>query len=238
MTLVLALRCDRGLVLASDGQVTSDAAGQPTRSRSTKLFTTSSGIAWGCAGSVGLQQTLAARLDAGDIRGPADQVRDELARLVVPLQKRALEDHVPHADADPPELACLFCWWGERGAHILSVPRTGADHQFHDGYAAIGSGDIFAALTMRSLADLRHGQLTVEQAKLVAYRAVADAIDVAALFLGPPIQMLTATSAGVDIVSREELEDGVAHAVELWKQRQRETLGPLGAAIPARADAA
>jgi 20S proteasome alpha/beta subunit len=235
---VLALRCDRGVVLASDGQVTSDAAGQPTRSRSTKLFTTPSGIAWGCAGSVGLQQTLASRLRAADPGGSPDQLRDQLARLVVPVQKRALDDHVAHADADPPELSCLFCWFDDDGPHIVSIPRTGADHQFHDGYAAIGSGDIFAALTMRSLADLRHGQLTLEQAKLVAYRAVADAIDVAALFLGPPIQMVTATSDGVDVVTRDELDYAIADAVELWKQRQRETLGPLGAAAIARPHAA
>lgn len=58
MTLILALRFDDGVVLASDGQATSDAAGQPTRAPSRKLFDVGGHLAWGSAGSVGLQQTL------------------------------------------------------------------------------------------------------------------------------------------------------------------------------------
>jgi 20S proteasome alpha/beta subunit len=234
MTLVLALCCRDGAVIASDGQATSDAAGQPTRAPMRKLFDTAEQIAWGAAGSVGLQQTLRRALAALDPDALAtDGLRDRLGSLVIPIQQAALRDFVPHPGCEPPELACLFCWWdgGERPgrARILSVPRTGADHQFHDVYAAIGSGDIFAALTMRSIAHLGIGDLSLEQAKMVAYRAVADAIDVAALFLGPPLQMYTVTADGAAPVPREEIDHGVADAVDLWRARQRETLGPLAA---------
>src|SRR5215212_5873575 len=64
MTLVLALRCRDGVVLASDGQATSEAAGQPTRQPVGKLFDVGGRIAWGAAGSVGLQQALADALSA------------------------------------------------------------------------------------------------------------------------------------------------------------------------------
>lgn len=227
MTLVLALSSRDGIVLASDGQVTSDAAGQPTRMRSTKLFVAPAGFAWGAAGSIGLQQSVADRLATLQSGAAPPEMRALLAAAIVPVQQAALAGHVPHPGCEPPELACLICWWDD-GPHLLSVPRTGSDHQFHAGFAAIGSGDIFAALTVRSLIDPERIELTLDQAKLVAYRAIADAIDIAALFLGPPIQMLTLTHTGIETVARDELDEGIADAVALWKQRQRDALGPLG----------
>ena len=192
-----------------------------------KLFVTPAGLAWGAAGSIGLQQSVTDRLATLEAGASPPEIRALLAAEVVPVQQAAVAGHVPHPGCEPPELACLFCWWDD-GPHLLSVPRTGSDHQFHAGFAAIGSGDIFAALTVRSLIDPERTELTLDQAKLVAYRAIADAIDIAALFLGPPIQMLTLTAAGIETVPREELDEGIADAVELWKQRQREALGPLG----------
>ena len=230
MTLVLALRCREGIVLASDGQATSDAAGQPTRAPVRKLFDIGARVAWGAAGSIGLQQTLHAEL--GTLNGharEAGQLRRRLASIVTPLQQAAMRDFVPFAGAEPPELACLFCWCDASGPRILSIPRTGSDHQFHERHAAIGSGDIFAELTVRSIAHLGSGELDVEQAKMVAYRAVADAIDVAAVYLGPPIQMYVITDAGAARVAQEEIDGALADAVDLWRARQRETLGPLAA---------
>jgi proteasome beta subunit len=228
MTLILALRCRDGVVLASDGQATSDAAGQPTRAPVRKLFDVSGRVAWGAAGSVGLQQTL--REELGLLNGSANepgQLRRRLASVVIPLQQEALRGFVPHAGTEPPELACLFCWCDGDGARILSIPRTGSDHQFHDRHAAIGSGDIFAELAMRSLVDAGTPELSVEQAKMIAYKAIAEAIAVAAVYLGPPIQMYVITARGAEPVAQEEIEGGLADAVALWKARQHEALGPL-----------
>lgn len=228
MTIVLALRYDRGVVLASDGQATTDAAGQPTRSPVRKLFDVNRRIAWGAAGSMGLQQSLRAELELlNGSAGESGQLRRRLAAVVVPVQQRAVADFVPHRGCDPPELACLFCWHDAGGPRILSIPRTGADHQFHERHAAIGSGDIFAEMTMRTIAADGSPPLTLDQAKMVAYRAIADAIDVAAVYLGPPIQMYVITADGAERVAREELDGGLADAVELWRAGQRETLGRL-----------
>jgi hypothetical protein len=64
---------------------------------------------------------------------------------------------------------------------------------------------------------------------MVAYRTVADAIDVAAVFLGPPIQMYIVTAHGARAVPQDEIDGGLADAVELWRTRQREALGALAA---------
>lgn len=230
MTLVLALRCHEGIVLASDGQATSDAAGQPTRAPVRKLFDIGGRVGWGSAGSIGLQQTLHGELRAlNGHSDDAEQLRRRLASAVTPLQQAAMRDFVAFGGAEPPELACLFCWCDATGPRILSIPRTGSDHQFHERHAAIGSGDIFAELTVRSIAHLGSGELSVEQAKMVAYRTVADAIDVAAVYLGPPIQMYVVTPAGAQHVPQDEIDGPLADAVELWRARQREVLGGLAA---------
>ena len=234
MTLVLAIRCREGVVLASDGQATTDAAGQPTRQPVQKLFDLGGRIAWGAAGSVGLQQALAERLTQDRERLlAAEDPREALVDAVIPIQQRALRDFVPHPGAQPPDLACVFCWVGRDGApRIFSVPRTGSDHQLHDGHAAVGTGDIFADFAMVSVAHLGTPDLTTEQAKMVALKAIEDAISVAAVYLGEPIQMLVVTAHGVAEVPRAEIRGGLSDSVDAWKVRQRESLGPLAPPAP------
>jgi hypothetical protein len=65
---------------------------------------------------------------------------------------------------------------------------------------------------------------------MVAFKAIADAIEVAAVFLGPPIQLYVVRDGGADRVPPEEVATGLADSVDAWKERQRETLGPLVAA--------
>jgi 20S proteasome alpha/beta subunit len=229
MTLVLAIRCREGIVLASDGQRVADGAGQPTKHASRKLFDLGGSVAWGAAGSVGLQQSARDRL-AGIDRlevGDATAARARLVDAIVPVQQEALRQYVAHPGTDPPGLACLFCGVGAAGPWILEIPPTGGDHQLHERYSAIGSGDIFARFAMASIAHLGTDELDLEQAKMVAFKATADAISVAALFLGPPIQMYTITRAGARRVPREELDGGLSDSVDAWRARQREALGPL-----------
>jgi 20S proteasome alpha/beta subunit len=233
MTLVLALRCRDGIVLASDGQATTDAAGQPTRQAVRKLFDLGGRVAWGAAGSLGLQQTLVDALGEHErelVAAPGPELRRRLADLVIPIQQRALEQFVAHPGALPPDLACIFAWCDRADARMLSIPRTGGDHQLHDRHAAVGTGDIFADFAMTSVAHLGTAHLSLEQAKMVAYKVLADAIDVAAVYLGPPIQMYAVTASGAAEIPAAELEGGLADSVEAWKARQRETLGPLAAA--------
>jgi 20S proteasome alpha/beta subunit len=228
MSLVLAIRCKGGVVLASDGQATTEAAGQPTRQPVRKLFDIAGRIAWGAAGAVGLQQALEEAVAGLDPRrGTPEQLRQHLVSLVIPIQQRAVTDWVPHPGAHPPDLACIFCWWQAARPWILSIPRTGSDHQFHDTHAAIGSGDIFADFAMVSVAHLDTPELALEEAKMVAFKAISDAIDVAAVFLGPPIQMYVVRESRVESVPREELEGALADSVDAWKARQRESIGPL-----------
>ncbi|MDX6653001.1 MAG: proteasome beta subunit [Solirubrobacterales bacterium] len=237
MSLIMALRCSDAIVVASDGQLTADTAGQPTRLPSRKLFDIGERVAWGAAGSVGLQQTLQEELVAmnGSLADSSPRLRERLASTVIPIQQRGIEHFVALPGTDPPVLVCLFCWWDREGGRILEIPRTGGDHQFHDRFAAIGTGEIFAKFAIGSLVGTEPAELDLERAKMVAYRAVAEAIDVAAMFLGPPIQMYVVDRDGARAVPREELDGGLADSVGIWKARQLEALGPLSAPSARRA---
>ncbi|HEX2087588.1 MAG TPA: hypothetical protein VHF89_18030, partial [Solirubrobacteraceae bacterium] len=65
-----------------------------------------------------------------------------------------------------------------------------------------------------------------------------DAISVAAVYLGPPVQMSVVTAAGVREVPQAEIRGGLSDSVDEWKARQRETLGPLAPPAAVVRDAA
>jgi hypothetical protein len=84
---------------------------------------------------------------------------------------------------------------------------------------------------MASVAHLNTCDLTLEQAKMVAFKAIADAIEVAAVFLGPPIQLYVVSEGLTAPVPAEEVANGLADSVDAWKEHQRETLGGLVAPL-------
>lgn len=236
MTLLLAIRSRVGVVLASDGQATGDASGHPTRAPIRKLRAIGGRVAWGASGSVGLAQTLEAelRVRSDEVLRAADP-RPLLAGATIAVQQRALAQHVALEDASPPELACLFCWCDLETGHprILSVPRTGAEHQLHARHAAVGSGEVFAEAAMAGLGHVDVATLGVHHLEILAYRALADAIRVAAVHLGAPIQLFAVT-AGEGAVERTELEleRSIAPATRAWNAAQAASLRAMAPPPP------
>jgi ATP-dependent protease HslVU (ClpYQ) peptidase subunit len=233
MTLVLALRFHEGVVIASDGQATTDASGQPTRQPVRKLFATGRSIAWGAAGSVGLRQQLAGALSEREQELEASpDPRRLLVATVSAVQRAALADFVPLPGRRPPELCALFCWSpADPGTGsvsppvILTVPATGAGHQLHGRWAAIGSGDVFAGYAMRAAAGLGAESLPAAAARVLAYGIVADAIETAAALLGPPIQLAEVTRAhGARVLDEDAIDRRLPGALAGWRARQRAAL--------------
>jgi ATP-dependent protease HslVU (ClpYQ) peptidase subunit len=228
MTLVLALRFHEGVVIASDGQATTDASGQPTRQPVRKLFATGQTIAWGAAGSVGLRQQLAGALsEQAEALHETPDPRDALVATVTAVQRAALTDFIPLPGRRPPELCALFCWVDRRTGSpaILTVPATGAGHQRHERWAAIGSGDVFAGYAMRAAADLAPQTLPAAAARVLAYGMVADAIATAAALLGPPIQLAEVTRAGgARVLDHAAVAGRLPEALAGWRRRQRAAL--------------
>ena len=94
--------------------------------------------------------------------------------------------------------------------------------------AAIGSGSFFANYAMAAVAHLDTPSLSMDRAKVVAYRTIDDLIHFSAFGIGPPISMCAITASSSEMVSDPvgELSD----AVDIWKTGEREALGRLGGA--------
>jgi proteasome beta subunit len=242
VTLIVALACRDGLVIASDSQSTADTSGQPTKCPSVKLHSAWDNVAWGAAGSVGLtdrvreeleralpQRNRLAKLNRSELR---KKLAGEVSRVVKDLfANQYLPLNLP--GAKPPLNSFLFTACASDGPIILEIAPNLVDQDHMSlGYCAIGSGDIYPYYALASLAHFAVQKRTLLEAKMIAYRIMDDAIRVAAFGIGPPIQMyeiVNCTSnaaAQTTLLSPEDLqviEDKVAE----WKGIEAETLEQL-----------
>jgi 20S proteasome alpha/beta subunit len=233
MTLIVALRCRDGVVIASDSQATvSQFISQPAKLETQKLFPLGRHAVWGSAGDVGLQQKIADALNAHPTPGiwenDIKEIRQNFKDVVIPVMKKALIEYVPATQQASPATAHLLVAGHTRDrSWILEVDPNGTDTLNDEfGFCAVGSGNIFAH---HALADIRHHCVHEQSAfygQVLAHRVVNGAIECAASGLGGPVQMWTVTAKGahqLDSAKRKEVEDSVS----LWKELEAETLSGL-----------
>jgi proteasome beta subunit len=239
VTLIVALACRDGLIIASDSQSTAETTGQPTKSPSIKLHSTWDNVAWGAAGSVGLTDRVREELERAfpQRNRLAKSSRPELRKKLVGEVSRAVKDLFANQylplnlpGAKPPLNSFLFVGCASDGPIMLEIaPNLVDEDHMRLGYCAIGSGDIYPYYAMASLAHFDVQKRTLLEAKMIAYRIMNDAIRVAAFGIGPPIQMYeivnctAETAARTTQLSAEDLqvvEDKVAE----WKGVEAETL--------------
>ena len=239
VTLILALNCADGLVLASDGQGTYDTGGQPVKGVALKVHQYFSNIAWGGSGDVGLIQ----RVDQAfrstfptrtvfDNKEPF-AIREAISSTIAATLRPLLtERYVGFGNAQPPLTAFIFAGHVPQGSFIFEVGHNLLDIDHTEtGFSAIGSGDIFPYFAMANIAHHKVQMRTLDWAKIVAYRVVEDAINVAATGLGPPIQMVEVKKPGnrsgmAHLLTQDEV-DALKGSVLAWKEIETETLTQL-----------
>jgi 20S proteasome alpha/beta subunit len=244
MTLIVAFKAADGVVLASDGQATVDGNLVRTRAGSEKLGDLHGLVAYGCSGHSGLQQRLARALEsevsAEQCRLPIEELRPLLHRAVNRVQKEAVAEHVPvRENSLPAHVEVLFAGHSAAGPWIYGVGLCG-DDDVHPYGEAIGHARHFTAYLLVSTLHYKLQDRGVGQVRILAYRALADAIKTDATDLGPPIHLYTVTREGA-----ERLNDARRKAIEEtlngWKQQEHDifrglALGegqPVGVAAPA-----
>lgn len=186
MTLILAIPCKEGIVFASDGQLTSG----EVRTSGHKIFKLNQGCAWGGSGEVALIQRVQEAI--GTANQPLDQLRDHLANTIKECVTAllTLDFRTPFFQSNPEALLWLhpgdfvFVEYGAQH-RILHITSNGTP-EWRDRPFAIGSGAVFAYALLQKYRDV---QLSVEQASLLAFKVIEEAIDVGAYGLGPPIEV-------------------------------------------------
>jgi 20S proteasome alpha/beta subunit len=232
MTLIVALACKNGIVVASDGQATGGSAGGPIRMPIQKIYPINSHVLFGASGSVGVIQksklvifSLSQELDKEWDSESMEKVRNALFGVY----KNEIDRHrtfykdTPYEDIKNAPIAdvllCNFIKKGENEQKIIwHIAPDCSDEMLDEiGYGCSGSGDVFAHTLLKNYPIK---ELDVERGKLVAYRVIKEAIEIGAYGLGEPIDMWTITEEGCKHLSDEELM-ALEDTYHSWKELER-----------------
>lgn len=231
MTVVLALRCRNGVVLAADSQITDSGRGLSYPSQ--KLHPLGTTGAWGGSGSRAVLLELE-RLFADNGAGilgapnPGRAVQD----VVVPLLRHHYGNFIAEVPGEQqsgatPATYVLVAGHTTSGEPFLvDIDPHGLIGRYEEvGFHAVGSG---AAMAQQAGALLAHFEMTerdVDHGVLTAVR-VLDALRVTSPSIGGPVDVYRLTPDQATALSEEEIEV-VRERVQEWQRLEGELLDRL-----------
>jgi hypothetical protein len=203
MTLILALPCRDGIVLASDGKVQRFTDGQWTSYTAQKIFKFGKNKLWGCAG---------AEPDLKKFEKKINNLSDEEKGISL-----ADEEHLgfldKFANCDEETARRKECSeflvveytkypmaWRRTADTMQGVFYNGSDKLF-DGFSSlgVGSGQLVAEIVLRNI----NYQLILEEGVLAAYRILKEAIKMGNFRVGEPIDIWTIRRGKVKHIEKE-----------------------------------
>ena len=217
MTLVIALNCKDGIVMASDGQATVVSSGGPVRVETEKIFKVNDTTLFGASGNVGnIQKSLEVIKSIKDLEEDWNQtIMSNVKRQLFWIYQDDLKRHVdfyktinPNQIPPPPIADVILTKIQENGEKIIwHIAPDCSDELLHDlGYACTGNGDVFAHTLLRGY-EIKN--IDIEKGKLLAYNTIKLGIEVGAFGLGEPIYIwaMKKIDTGIEIkqLSNEEM---------------------------------
>jgi 20S proteasome alpha/beta subunit len=221
MTLILAIQAADGIVVASDAQVT---AGM-VRSTGQKIKKLDDSCLWGASGELALIQ----RVEEGMDSAPRDQslrdVRDGLAAVVRDCVDALLrvDFRTRFFQGNPAELLELhsgdfvFAQYRNGIPRILHISVDGTP-EWVDRCFATGTGSLFAYALLQRYQRIMP-TIGVQQASLLAFRVIQEAIEVGAYGIGPPIDVWHITDQGAHQLLETEIA-GLADAYQSLREEE------------------
>jgi proteasome beta subunit len=241
VTVILGLRCAEGLVIASDSQATAQLpGGEAVRLDTAKVKRLGKHILWAGTGAEGCSQRVEAAIEPHASKYGTNQEAGKTAQSIHAeanqVQRASLASFVQYAQNVRPELwGGIFCGWAKDGPWIMEIDLNGG-WQFHNPFAATGSGYAFAHLAIGSVRHYDPPSQSLDAAKAIAYRAIETTCTVSASGVGLPVQLGVVLESGAKLLSEAELEE-TQELVNLWKAKEVDTLGEVAPrAAPAPTD--
>lgn len=190
MTLIVALGCSDGAILASDSASTNVEAKVKQKIDKIKSWLQAKMLSGG-SGDHGLIQKINDELKKVHTKRSVIDFRKELVSKINPLQKAAIENyvHIPGEEPKPANAAVLFSAIVGNSPQIIEIDKNGTDTSYDKelgSFHAIGSGDTYAHTLIKSFRDVPR---KIEEGKFLAYRILEDAIDIAHFGLSLPIHI-------------------------------------------------
>ena len=231
MTVVLALRCQDGVVLAADSQITDSARGLSYPSQ--KLHPLGPTAAWGGSGSRAVLVELAPIFEGcADVVLGSPNVGRAVQEQVLPLLKHHYEafiETVPgekSSGATPATYVLTAGYTSDGQPFIVDIDPHGLIGRYEEvGFHAIGSG---SAMAQQAGALLAHFEMTgrdVDHGVLAAVR-VLDTLKITSPSIGGPVDIYRMTPDAVTALTEKEIE-AVRAKVQEWEKLEEEVLDRL-----------
>ena len=233
MTLVVALNCKDGIVMASDGQATVSSAGGPVRTPIQKIFKINNHVLYGASGSVGtIQRSLAVikSLSSKLEREWDYEVMEEVRKTLFGVYKNEVDRHrafykdTPQEDINNAPISdVLLCSLTKKQKMLWHIAPDCSDELLQDiGYACTGVGDVFAYTLLKNF-NVKDNN--VSEGKLIACRIIKEAIEIGAYGLGEPIDIwIIQHKKGRMVIKQLAQEEIMALSDShlTWKNMERE----------------
>jgi len=226
VTIVIALRCADGVIMASDSQGT-EASGN-VKFPVEKVFQLHSRAVAGGSGAhqviADIRADLTSLSDALEASADLDQ---SLMGRIRPILQKHYGAHInpPNLPPSSPASSILTCGLDSRGnPWIIEIdPACTCTHYEQRGFHAIGSGAGFAQVANLLMAHFQAKDRPIEHGKLIAYRTINSVIEASAFGVGGPVQMWTVDAASVHRLTDDELV-AIKDSVGGWEELERATL--------------
>lgn len=229
MTLVVAIGCSNGVVLAADSASSDPVSG--TKQIVNKICRLGElPILYAGSGDVGLLQKINDGLSAFTSQSSMKRIRQQIRRIVIPELKEAQDLHVPYPQQGfdrPPEAVLLFVGIHDKKPWILEIEKDGRDTVYGEElglFTAIGSGKPWA---QAAFSPHLNTERNVELGKVFAYRVVEDSINLAVGFLAKPISLYTITCDGNVLELSDEERMELETTCGTWRGLEQEAVGTL-----------
>lgn len=229
MTVVLAVRCEDGLVLGSDSQIT-----EPDRGLSytdPKLHALGDTAAWGGSGARSVLHDLEVLFptECDQILGARD-VGHALQDRIVPVLRHHYERFIPDVPGEEvaasPSAYVLAAGYAHGEPFIVKVDPTGLVGRYEDvGFHAIGSGAPMAQQASALLGHFQMSERDVDYGVLAVVR-VLDALAVSQPMVGGPLNICRITADRARHLDGDEVERVRRH-VGRWEEADQATLDGL-----------
>ena len=229
MTVVLAIRCDDGLVLAADSQITESDRGMSYPAQ--KLHPLGEHAAWGGSGarSVLLELEQVFTTQADEIVG-SREVERALQERVLPVLRHHYEHFIPDVPGEEtsgtPSAYVMAAGYSHGEPFIVEVNPNGMVGRYEQiGFHAIGSGAPMAQQAGALLAHFRMTARPVEYGVIAAVR-VLDALAQTAPSVGGPLSVCRIRPEGAEPLEEDDIE-AVRDTVRRWEDAEQAALDRL-----------
>lgn len=229
MTVVLALRCTDGIVLASDSQITDPGRGVSYPAQ--KLHPLGDNAAWGGSGSRAVLYDIEQLLNAEpDAVVDSKDVGRALQARVLPIFKHHYDNFISDVPETKPGATpatyVLAAGYANGEPFIVDIDPHGLiGHHEEIGFQSVGSGAPMAQQAYALLASFQTSQCGVDYGVAAALR-VLDALDVSSPTVGGPMDVCRITPEGAHHLDPDEIEQ-VRGRIAKWQELERRAADEL-----------